>query len=46
LPEVIAALRNVGGEPAYSTPDEFSSYVAAERERWGEVVKASGVKID
>jgi len=46
LPEVIAALKNVGGEPAYSTPDEFSAYVAAERERWGEVVKASGVKID
>jgi tripartite-type tricarboxylate transporter receptor subunit TctC len=46
LPEVIAALRNVGGEPAYSTPDEFSTYVAAERARWGEVVKASGVKVD
>ena len=46
LPEVVAALRNVGAEPAPSTPDEFTAYTAAERVRWGEVVKASGVKID
>ena len=46
LPEVITALKNVGAEPAPSTPDEFASYTAAERDRWGEVVKASGVKID
>jgi tripartite-type tricarboxylate transporter receptor subunit TctC len=46
LPEVIAALKNVGAEPAPSSPDEFVAYTAAERERWGDVVKASGVKID
>jgi tripartite-type tricarboxylate transporter receptor subunit TctC len=44
LPDVIAALKNVGAEPAPSTPDEFAAYIAAERVRWGEVVKASGVK--
>ena len=46
LPDVIAALKNVGAEPAPTTPDEFVAYTAAERVRWGEVVKASGVKID
>jgi tripartite-type tricarboxylate transporter receptor subunit TctC len=46
LPDVITALKNVGAEPAPSTPDEFAAYTAAERDRWGEVVKASGVKID
>jgi tripartite-type tricarboxylate transporter receptor subunit TctC len=46
LPEVILALKTVGAEPASSSPDDFSAYVAAERGRWGEVVKASGVKID
>jgi len=46
LPEVIAALKNVGAEPAPSTPDQFAQYIAAERVRWGDVVKASGVKID
>ena len=46
LPDVIAALKNVGAEPAPTTPDEFVAYTAADRVRWGEVVKASGVKID
>ncbi|TMK00783.1 MAG: tripartite tricarboxylate transporter substrate binding protein [Alphaproteobacteria bacterium] len=46
LPEVVAALKNVGAEPATSSPDEFGGYIAAERVRWGDVVKASGVKID
>jgi tripartite-type tricarboxylate transporter receptor subunit TctC len=46
LSDVILALKTVGAEPASSSPDEFSAYIAAERERWGEVVKASGVKID
>jgi tripartite-type tricarboxylate transporter receptor subunit TctC len=46
LPDVVTALKNVGAEPAPSTPDEFAAYTAAERDRWGEVVKASGVKID
>ena len=46
LPEVVAALKNVGAEPVTSSPDEFTAYIAAERVRWGDVVKASGVKID
>jgi tripartite-type tricarboxylate transporter receptor subunit TctC len=46
LPEVVAALKNVGAEPAPSTPEEFTEYTKAERAKWGEVVKASGVQID
>ena len=46
LPEVVAALKNVGAEPVTSSPDEFTAYIAAERVRWGDVVKTSGVKID
>jgi tripartite-type tricarboxylate transporter receptor subunit TctC len=46
LPEVVTALKNVGAEPAPSTPDEFADYTKAERARWGEVVKASGVQIE
>jgi len=46
LTEVVAALKNVGAEPVTSSPDEFTAYIAAERVRWGDVVKASGVKID
>ena len=46
LPEVVAVLRNVGAEPAPTTPDDFTGYAAAERAKWKEVVKAAGVKID
>jgi tripartite-type tricarboxylate transporter receptor subunit TctC len=46
LPEVVTALRNVGAEPAPSTPYEFADYTRIERAKWGEVVKASGVQID
>jgi tripartite-type tricarboxylate transporter receptor subunit TctC len=46
LPDVVKALQNVGAEPATSTPDEFTDYAKSERVRWGEVVKASGVKIE
>jgi tripartite-type tricarboxylate transporter receptor subunit TctC len=46
LPAVLTALRNVGGEPVTSTPDEFTRYTKEERARWGEVVKAAGVQLD
>jgi tripartite-type tricarboxylate transporter receptor subunit TctC len=45
-PAVVTALRNVGGEPATSTPDEFTQYTRAERAKWGAVVKAAGVQLD
>ncbi len=46
LPEVVTVLKNVGAEPAPSSPDEFADYTRAERARWGEVVKAAGVQIE
>jgi tripartite-type tricarboxylate transporter receptor subunit TctC len=46
LPEVVTSLKNLGAEPVVSTPDEFTKFTRAERVKWGEVVKASGVKID
>jgi tripartite-type tricarboxylate transporter receptor subunit TctC len=46
LPEVVGALKNVGGEAAPMTPDQFAEFIRAERPKWREVVKASGVQID
>ena len=46
LPDVVKSLTELGAEPAPSTPDEFVAYTSAERTRWGEVVRASGAKID
>jgi tripartite-type tricarboxylate transporter receptor subunit TctC len=46
LPDVIKALQAVGGEPVTDTPDEFTAYTKTERAKWGEVVRAAGVKLD
>ncbi len=45
-PDVVAALTKVGGEPAPMTPDEFAAFIAAERPKWQQVVKAAGIHID
>jgi tripartite-type tricarboxylate transporter receptor subunit TctC len=46
LPEVVTALRNVGGDPLPMRPDDFAQFARAERVKWAEVVKDSGVRID
>jgi tripartite-type tricarboxylate transporter receptor subunit TctC len=46
LPEIAEQFFKIGAEPRPMTPEEFSSYIQAERGRWREVVKASGVKLD
>jgi tripartite-type tricarboxylate transporter receptor subunit TctC len=46
LPDVIKALQTVGAEPMTTTPDEFTQYTKTERAKWGEVVRAAGVKIE
>jgi len=45
-PDVIKALQAVGAEPVTTTPDEFTEYTKTERAKWGEVVRAAGVKIE
>jgi tripartite-type tricarboxylate transporter receptor subunit TctC len=45
-PSVVAGLAKVGGEPAPTSPDQFAAFIEAERPKWREVVKASGVHID
>lgn len=45
-PDVVALLRNVGGEPLPMQPDEFARFIVRERAKWAEVVNTSGVRID
>ena len=46
LPYVVTALKNVGADAALSeSPDAFTIFARAERVKWADVVKASGVKI-
>jgi tripartite-type tricarboxylate transporter receptor subunit TctC len=45
-PDVVEVLKKVGGEPEPMTPDAFAAFIAAERPKWRDVVKASGVHVD
>ena len=46
LPEVVASLDKVGGDPLPMRPDDFAQFARTERFKWAEVVKSSGVRID
>jgi tripartite-type tricarboxylate transporter receptor subunit TctC len=44
--QVKARLQAIGVEPIPSTPDEASRYARKERERWGQVIRRSGIRLD
>ncbi len=53
--ELVAALKRqeirerviaAGAEPSPSTPEEFGALIRSEIDKWGQVVKASGAKLD
>jgi tripartite-type tricarboxylate transporter receptor subunit TctC len=46
LPDVVTALQSVGGDPLPMRPDDFAQFARAERAKWADVVKDSGVRID
>ncbi len=45
-PGVRARLEALGAEVAPSGPAEFAALIAAERDRWAPVVRASGARVD
>jgi tripartite-type tricarboxylate transporter receptor subunit TctC len=46
-PDMREKVRSVGGlEPFISTPEEFTALIRAEYTKYGEAIKAVGVKID
>jgi len=45
-PDVKDKLAAQGAEAIGSTPEEFRTYIKAEIEKWGEVVRVSGAKVD
>jgi tripartite-type tricarboxylate transporter receptor subunit TctC len=44
--EIVDRVFAAGAEPSPSTPEEFGALIRAEIAKWGEVVKASGAKVD
>ena len=41
-----ARLQALGIEPMPSTPAELATYARSERERWGRVIRAAGIRLD
>ena len=46
MPDVQEQIKNLGGEPRWSTPAEFGRFLADEIERWAPVAREAGVKLD
>ncbi len=44
LPDVRQRLSEQGAEPAPTTPDQFARFIRAETQKWGRVIKSTGMK--
>lgn len=40
------AMRNLGVEPAPSTPEAFEAYIRSESQKWARVIKTASIKLD
>jgi len=45
-PATIARFAEMGGVPAYGTPEQFGAFIQAEIAKWGAVVRREGVQLD
>jgi tripartite-type tricarboxylate transporter receptor subunit TctC len=36
----------IGDEPAGGTPEEFAALIAADSQKWGEVIKRAGIRLE
>ncbi|WP_019141283.1 Bug family tripartite tricarboxylate transporter substrate binding protein [Noviherbaspirillum massiliense] len=46
MPDVKARLNNVGLEPAGGSPESFKLLMSSEAQKWSEVIKKTGAKLD
>lgn len=46
MPDTVVKLTDIGAVPSPMTPDQFMAFIASERGKWAEVVKASGATVN
>ena len=46
MPSTIERFAQMGGVPAYGTPEQFGAFIQAEIAKWGTVVRREGVQLD
>jgi tripartite-type tricarboxylate transporter receptor subunit TctC len=46
LPDVRQGFANVGGDTIANTPAQYGAFVESELKKWGQVIKATGIKVD
>ncbi|HWT09515.1 MAG TPA: tripartite tricarboxylate transporter substrate binding protein [Roseomonas sp.] len=46
MPSTIERFAQMGGVPAYGTPEQFAAFIQAEIAKWGAVVRREGVQLD
>ena len=45
-PDMGASLQRLGAEAKGGSPQDFSVFIAEETQKWGAIVRSSGVKLD
>lgn len=45
-PAVLAQFQQMGAEPLSMTPEEFGAFLRSERERYAEIIRISGARVD
>lgn len=46
MPETVAYRRDVGSESLGSSPEEFAAFLEAERNKWGAIIKKTGLVLE
>jgi tripartite-type tricarboxylate transporter receptor subunit TctC len=44
--QIVASMRNLGVEPAPSTPEAFDAYIRSESQKWAKVIRQANIRID
>lgn len=44
--QIVASMRNLGVEPAPTTPEAFDAYIRSETQKWARVIRQANIRID